>query len=532
MKLNEFVRERDRTGSPQPRGPTLPPTREQRAKLAAKSKVPSKGAALLHRQPGQQNSSARRQSGSTVNGPPAPQQQPQLQRSDDGESLQHDRYDTDAESLDTTTHGQSLIQAEVNQASRQQHYTQDGTDYSGSDDDSEGFEDEQHDEQLEHLPTIQELAERYHIQHFSPEDQVAFMRERNEQWWDDGNSYPTTTSGPPDGFPDNWTIEQDAPSEDKTQRPPLSPVNRPLAGSFARPSGQQSVARIQPVPELQQKMPKQTSIYQKSARIRQDQNVTTKVPTNNALQLSSQATAYDQVAVKSPTPTKAIPQQATAFQSNPFTSHGPRQSIGLPRAQPFHQPLVHHARPMESAVPFAPPVPANPKIEEPVSDHKPVTQDIAVEPTPKPFEDYDLPDLFQKEYNELKAEDFDTEPRGKMHVLSDDMNQKPLTERLAHVRERLDVGDQDKFFRALPTREWEDAGDWFLEQFNSIITRTREARQQKRKLATEFEDEIEKRYRYVAKRQHHVEGALDKMKTQGEGLVPKSPRASKSPKKT
>ena len=58
------------------------------------------------------------------------------------------------------------------------------------------------------------------------------------------------------------------------------------------------------------------------------------------------------------------------------------------------------------------------------------------------------------------------------------------------------------------------------------------ARQQKRKLATEFEDEIEKRYRYVAKRQHHVEGALDKMKTQGEGLVPKSPRASKSPKKT
>jgi hypothetical protein len=34
----------------------------------------------------------------------------------------------------------------------------------------------------------------------------------------------------------------------------------------------------------------------------------------------------------------------------------------------------------------------------------------------------------------------------------------------------------------------------------------------------------------VSKKQHQVKDAMDKMQSQGEGLVPRSPRPSKSPK--
>jgi hypothetical protein len=104
------------------------------------------------------------------------------------------------------------------------------------------------------------------------------------------------------------------------------------------------------------------------------------------------------------------------------------------------------------------------------------------------------------------------------------MATKPLNDRLDHVQKNLAPADQTKFFRSLPTREWEDAGDWFLSQFESIIKRTREARQEKRKLAREFEKEVEKRHRHVAKKSRQVDDALQKMSAQGQGLLPpKSP---------
>jgi DNA-binding protein H-NS len=98
------------------------------------------------------------------------------------------------------------------------------------------------------------------------------------------------------------------------------------------------------------------------------------------------------------------------------------------------------------------------------------------------------------------------------------------------VQKNLDVGQQSEFFRSLPTTEWEDAGDWFLDQFQNIVQRIRQARQKKRKLAQDFEAEVEKRYEHVSKRQNQVQHAMDRMKEQGEGLVPRSPKPSKSPR--
>ena len=526
MPLGSFVRAR--AGNPQSSGSAGQLTREQREQRGAQAKVPSNGATLNLRQPGQQNSSARRQSNSTVNSQAAPQPQPQQRRSGDNTGLEHerygDRYDTDAESLDTTTHGQSLLQVGNSQPYGQQRDGQDGTEYSGSDEDfNEGFEYELQEEQQEHYPTIQQLVQRFAIDHMSREEQLVFLKKQGAVYWDEGNSYPTTTSGPPDGFPDNWIIDQEAPSDNNERQSSPSPVGRHVAGPSAPRSAQQAVLRAPKVPEPQQNMLKQTTVFQQGAGIRQIQRTTANLAvrgggqhqTSNAQQLGSQQPGQ---ANRDPEPSA----KAAARQ-------GP-SAPGETRVQPIYQAPVHPARPTESAPPTTRLALVKPK-EEPITYYEPITQDPIVEPLPGPVEDYDLPALYEKSYNELKAEDFDTVPRGQPQVLSDDMVQKPLEKRLTHVRARLDASDQIKFFRTLKTSEWEEAGDWFLEQFSSIIMRTKEARQKKRKLASDFEDEIEKRYRHVAKRQQHVKGALDKMKAQGEGLVPKSPRPSKSPKK-
>lgn len=137
-----------------------------------------------------------------------------------------------------------------------------------------------------------------------------------------------------------------------------------------------------------------------------------------------------------------------------------------------------------------------------------------------PTEDYDVPDLYKMDYNELKNEDFDTDPRRHDPVLSGDMLNKPLDHRLQYVRKSLATEDQARFFRSLPTAEWEESGDWFLHQFETVIKRTREARHAKRKLAQEFEKEVEKRHRHVDKRIHHVDEAMQQMSAHGQGLIP------------
>jgi hypothetical protein len=363
------------------------------------------------------------------------------------------------------------------------------------------------------------------------------LGDRGEQWWDEGNSYPTTTSGPPDGFPDNWTIDQEVASEHNGQRSSPSPVNRLMAGPSIRRPAQQAVSQAPQVPEPQHNMLKQANFFQQGAGIRQNQRTTANLipeaarhQTHSVPHLSSQSQSQNQANRDPGPPAKAASRQGHPASAIPLHVQDPRLAPGPARIQPIYQPPVHSARPIESATTVTRPVPVKPK-EEFMAQYEPITQDPIVEPPPGPIEDYDLPALYDKTYDELEAEDFDTVPRGKSQVLSEDVIQKSLEERLTHVRKHLDAGDQTKFFHSLKTSEWEEAGDWFLDQFSSIIARTKEARQKKRKLARGFEDEIEKRYRHVAKKQQVVKGALDKMKTQGESLVPKSPRPSKSPRK-
>ncbi|KAF2242477.1 hypothetical protein BU26DRAFT_524578 [Trematosphaeria pertusa] len=437
-------------------------------------------------------------------------------------------FDTDAESLDTTTNNQSVVQVEDSQQ-HQGQYAQDGGDDDEYDESEDGDDDEEDGEYAQH-PSFEDLVQHYRIQDLSRARQEVFLQEVGALG--NGNSYPTTTSGPPDGFPDSWAADQEPPWDGRHDERAISPSPRrpPGNGQLGRQTVQQLTQRPRSAAEAKPAMPKQSNTVKQAAGIRDQQRSNVNLPArggafqhNNAtMPPASQPPTYSQSTRETAAPANVVSHCEPPAQADPLPHRGARPLSGPQGALTTN--------PTEPSAPLTRHAAARPK-EEPVSHHQRVEEAPVRGPPPCPIEDYDQPTLFEMSYDQLKNEDFDTVPRGAPQPLSEDMLHKSLAERLEHVWKSLDAGDQGKFFRALPTHEWEESGDWFLGRFTDIIQRTKDARQKKRKLAKEFEDQVETRYHHVAKKQQQVQNAMGKMKTQGQGLVPRSPRASKTPRK-
>lgn len=286
-------------------------------------------------------------------------------------------------------------------------------------------------------------------------------------------------------------------------------------------------------------MQKPNGLFEQSAHLRGQQRVNNRLgpQPGHARQssavpvLSSQPPSYSQ-ASREVVPTRVLNPQTRPNQH--VNLNQPQQNISQQQTGPFHVPT----KPLNAVEVYAPskcPSSTRTKIssimQQPLVEHMESVELVPLQDSNIRLNgDYDLKTLDTMSYDRLKNESFDTDPGALDQPLSEEMLQKPLVERLGHVQKNLHTDQQSEFFQKLPTTEWEDAGDWFLDQFSSIIQRTKEARQKKRKLAQEFEDEIEKRHKHVSKKQHQVEDAMNRMKAQGEGLVPKSPKHSKSPK--
>jgi hypothetical protein len=144
--------------------------------------------------------------------------------------------------------------------------------------------------------------------------------------------------------------------------------------------------------------------------------------------------------------------------------------------------------------------------------------------------DYEGEKLKTINYDDLRYQSFDHDPScvgaaiKKKIGLPEDELQIPLSDRLSLMREK-EAGQQQAFFASLPVDEWEEAGDWFLEQFGEIM---KQMRKQKRKLAKEFEDEVSKRHELVASRKQDIAEAMSSMQTNGQevlrGSTPKKPK--------
>lgn len=548
--MQGFVHHGGRAGSSQqPRSRIA-----NRQQIAANAKVPVKRT-ILGNEDAVHKELMRPQSGS--HDPLASQQQLTLQHGHGGQ-VRHNPWDTDAESLDTTLPGGSLIKVEDSQnvepgfgqqPDNGEHDYQDGEDAEGTDGDEEGSEPlywtEEEGRVLEQRGLNMASFEEQHAALLKSGYRPSLQLDNHVE----GDSYPTTTSGVPSDFPQGDDAE--APESNHFDEDPhVSPSPQRLTVKTkpgtqpAGPSSNRAENAAHPTYPIQH----QANLFHQSAALRGQNrsgaNITARsgqVHQPHATNLqSSQPPTYSQSIgepdpapihnanlrqVHNPQGLQALPQRGAGTRSTSGTSrfHAaklPDSSLSGMQDTPAKQPVQGKA-PAKAAVMMKPPTPQ--AVEEGSSIH-------GIEATP--IEDYDRPALFKMSYSELRDEDFDTVPRADPPVLSGDMLQKPLTERLEHVQKSFDAVDQGRFFSSLSTTEWEDTGDWFLDQFSSIIKKTKEARQEKRKAAMAFEDEVEKRHRYVAKKQHQVTVSLEKMKTHGQGLIPKSPgRASKSPAK-
>lgn len=513
QKMQAFARNRDTSPSIQNARSKL-----DRRAIAARAKVPmGRGRPIVDRQ----------NNGQAVAGLPArgfgnaanisasvTKQEPAVQKT------KVDVYDTDAESIDTTLN-QSVIQPVHNaEPDLALHGTQDHVSDSmpTSDDSAEdqpwGAADDYEfaDDEVAYLDGLG-------LGNLNRPEAVAYLNANYHAHRGmtlptvDGDSYPNTTEGDPI---EAITVKGESSDEfDENRSASPSPQRRP--------DGVLKASALQPGPirtweeGRNHNMQGQKNIFQKGNHLRSQHRVQSQfdIPHRQTLNHdivvmpSSQPPTYSQVQAKPSTePTEKI--HVRSRQRDHNVKPGSAVNAYLPAPPVAH---ISTRKQPTSIIELSSSV-------TPPSEH----------PDSGPTIDYVHETLFAMDYSELKNQSFDDNPHAKSSVLTEDLVDKSLPQRLEFVHRNLDVDKQGNFFTSLSTNDWEDAGDWILEQFNTIIRRTKEARQRKRKLAQDFEEEVAKRHKHVAKKQHQVEEAMGRMKAQGEGIIPRTPRSGKSPK--
>ncbi|KAL8720300.1 MAG: hypothetical protein Q9225_002812 [Loekoesia sp. 1 TL-2023] len=138
--------------------------------------------------------------------------------------------------------------------------------------------------------------------------------------------------------------------------------------------------------------------------------------------------------------------------------------------------------------------------------------------------DYEPKVLASMSYQELAEESFDASPQP-ISVSDPSLTDKStLKDKLLYLhslsgpREQIQLQRQ-AFFSSLPIDQYEEYGDLMAEQFRQIISKFKDARQQKRSIAREFEDEIAAREKVVDSRKIAVASDLSRLKRAGQDVV-------------
>jgi hypothetical protein len=132
--------------------------------------------------------------------------------------------------------------------------------------------------------------------------------------------------------------------------------------------------------------------------------------------------------------------------------------------------------------------------------------------------DYDPPELFNKNYQSLKAELFDQHPNARPFVIPGMPDSATLADKVMSIAS-AEPGMQSEFFASLNIDEWEEAGDWFLDRFSDTIKALKNVRREKRKAARALEDEIEQRETHVSKKRALTNVAMSGMKSSGAAVL-------------
>ena len=121
-------------------------------------------------------------------------------------------------------------------------------------------------------------------------------------------------------------------------------------------------------------------------------------------------------------------------------------------------------------------------------------------------------------YSELRDEPFDHDPT-RMAVQAPAVPANlSIEDRLVHFKTK-EATSQRHFFTEMTMHEWDESGDWFLEQFAALSSKIREKRLAKRRTMAAFEAEITERENTVRHKAESIERTLGDLRNEGEGMM-------------
>ena len=256
--------------------------------------------------------------------------------------------------------------------------------------------------------------------------------------------------------------------------------------------------------------------------------------------------AVDQQTVPEPTTPKPSASTNTAQQASPPIAYEPsnqrphNQQYGPENARDYpvspkhpHRSKVEH-KIRESAPPRQQYIETGPEYEQFSDADANVQSDIASDAQsqakrqqPVVKLDYEPPELFDMDYQDLKGQSFDIDPGTSEFKLPAEQQNASLDSKLSTVAV-FPPPDQAGFFSSLSMSEWEQAGEWFLGRFGEVFSKLRDTRQQKRKAAKFFEDEMEGRHGAVNKKRKQTVDSLSEMKESGGKVFQATPKKKKT----
>lgn len=132
--------------------------------------------------------------------------------------------------------------------------------------------------------------------------------------------------------------------------------------------------------------------------------------------------------------------------------------------------------------------------------------------------DYDDIVLQKMSFEELQNEPFDHDPTKEVPESPAKPSGDNLSDRLKFYGEK-DERSQAQLFTQMSVRDWEDSGDWFLEQFGDVVRKMKEARQAKRRMLEQFEKEVSNREEAVRYKKEKLDWKLAKLKNDSSAMM-------------
>jgi hypothetical protein len=212
------------------------------------------------------------------------------------------------------------------------------------------------------------------------------------------------------------------------------------------------------------------------------------------------------------------PQRAVQFPNPPLQHHGhrpiqmanpPRQTHAIEPISLITHPPQTHTKQTKSKTRTS----SHPKQQQASPVQEEIEQSLEQLPNNRDALDYTPEQLADMPYTNLQEESFDLDP-GAQPLQFEAQLKSTLQESLVSVR-RLHTEEQQRFFASLPLGQWEDAGDWFLDQFSEVLNKIRDARKKRRQVAASLEGEVYSRYQEVETRKKKLDEVMAEMKATG-----------------